>query len=71
YETGHLRIPFTYNGTTEDYNIHIGDDSTIRKTILLYKYRGKVGVKNGEVNRSSGAGTDSDIGKDEIPFEEL
>ncbi len=71
YETGHLRIPFTHNGTSGDYNIHIGDEVKIKKTILVYKYRGKLSLKDGEVNRSTGAGTQTDIGKDEGFAEEL
>ncbi|HMV43942.1 MAG TPA: type II secretion system protein [Leptospiraceae bacterium] len=60
YETGHLIIPFTHDGVAGDYNIHIGEDANnIYKSILLYRYNGKIVVKNGEVNRSSGAGQDN------------
>ncbi len=52
FENIKFRIPFTHNGVSEDYNIHIGSDSTsIKKTVLLYRYNGKVFVKNGEANR--------------------
>lgn len=52
FENIKLRIPFTHNGVSEDYNIHIGSDSTsINKTVLLHRYNGKVFIKNGEVNR--------------------
>jgi prepilin-type N-terminal cleavage/methylation domain-containing protein len=52
FENIKLRIPFTHNGVSEDYNIHIGSDSTsINKTILLHRYNGRVFIKNGEVNR--------------------
>lgn len=71
YESGKLRIPFTHNGTAGDYNIHIGDETKIRKTILVYKYRGKIVLKDGEVNRTTGAGTQSDMGKEEGFAEEL
>ncbi|MBP7281371.1 MAG: type II secretion system protein [Leptospiraceae bacterium] len=60
YETGVLVIPFTHDGVAGDYNIHIGEDAnSINKTVLLYRYNGKIVVKNGEVNRTSGAGQDS------------
>lgn len=62
YETGHLVIPFTHDGVAGDFNIHLGEDAnSITKTVLLYRYNGKVVVKNGEVNRSSGAGQDSTL----------
>mgnify|MGYP000873611133 CR=1 FL=1 len=60
YETGHLVIPFTHDGVSGDYNIHIGEDAnTISKSILLYRYNGKIVIKNGDVNRTSGAGQDN------------
>ena len=60
YETGHLIIPFTHDGVAGDYNIHLGEDAnTISKSVLLYRYNGKIVVKNGDVNRSSGAGQDN------------
>ena len=60
YETGVLVIPFTHSGVAGDYNIHLGEAAnTINKTVLLYRYNGKIVVKNGEVNRSSWAGQDN------------
>jgi general secretion pathway protein H len=60
FENMKVRIPFTHSGISADYNIHIGEDSTnIDKTILLYRYNGKVIVKNGEVNRTAGSNRES------------
>lgn len=51
YESGIVNIPFTYTGVSEDFTFHFGDDSTTVRTVLLYRYNGKVIVKPGEVTR--------------------
>lgn len=51
YETGEIIVPFTYTGVAEDYTFHFGNDSTTERSVLLYRYNGKVVVKPGEVTR--------------------
>lgn len=58
YEEGIIKIPFTYSGVSEDFNIHLGNNGTIRKTVQLYRYNGKVKIKNGEKDRLSMVGTE-------------
>lgn len=63
YETGVVIVPFTYTGVAEDYTFHFGDESTTERSVLLYRYNGKVVVKPGEVTRiakddKSGTSTD-------------
>jgi general secretion pathway protein H len=59
FENSKFRIPFTHSGISGDYNIHIGEAGSIQKTVLVYRYGGKVLVKNGEVNRVAGQNKDS------------
>ncbi|MEM7181830.1 MAG: prepilin-type cleavage/methylation domain-containing protein [Spirochaetota bacterium] len=58
YEAGKLKIPFTYSGVSEDYNIHLGSGGEIKKTVQLYRYNGRVVLKNGEKDRISTLGTE-------------
>jgi general secretion pathway protein H len=51
YETGIVKIPYTYTGVAEDYSIHFGDEYGIKKTLLVYRYNGKTVIKNGDVTR--------------------
>ncbi len=51
YEAGEIIVPFTYTGVAEDYTFHFGDDSNTERSVLLYRYNGKVVVKPGEVTR--------------------
>ena len=53
---GHLVIPFTHDGVSGDYIIHIGEDANISKSILLYRYNGKICYKMEIVKPTSGAG---------------
>ena len=58
-ESGIFTVPFTHFGVSEDYNFHVGSDTAINRTIQLFKYNGRIEVKPGEDDRTSGAGTDS------------
>lgn len=53
HERGEIVIPFTYTGVSEDYSFHFGDDSGTQKTLLLYRYNGKITIKDGEVTRKA------------------
>jgi prepilin-type N-terminal cleavage/methylation domain-containing protein len=50
-ETGIALIPFTHSGVSQDYNFYFGGDSGIEKTVMNYRYNGKVIVLNGEKQR--------------------
>ena len=53
YDTGVVKIPFTYNGVSEDFSIHLGDEYRIKKSVLNYRYNGKVIVKDGNFTRTA------------------
>ncbi|MCB1160647.1 MAG: prepilin-type N-terminal cleavage/methylation domain-containing protein, partial [Leptospiraceae bacterium] len=54
HETGFFSIPFTHTGIAEDYNIHLGNGSNVSKTVQLFRYNGRIEIKNGEEDRTSG-----------------
>jgi general secretion pathway protein H len=56
YDTGIVKIPFTYNGVSEDFSIHLGDEVKIKKSVLNYRYNGKVIIKEGEFSRKARGG---------------
>ncbi|MDX1957483.1 MAG: prepilin-type N-terminal cleavage/methylation domain-containing protein [Leptospiraceae bacterium] len=51
YDTGIIKIPYTYTGVSEDYTIQFGEGSVVKKSVLVYRYNGKSTIKNGEVVR--------------------
>jgi len=53
YDTGIVKIPFTYNGVSEDFSIHLGDEYKIKKSVLNYRYNGKVIIKEGNFSRKA------------------
>lgn len=53
FDSGLVKIPFTYTGVSEDYSIHLGNEYTIKKTVLNYRYNGKVVIKEGSVVRKA------------------
>lgn len=52
-DSGIVKIPFTYTGVSEDYSIHVGNEYTVLKTVLNYRYNGKVVIKEGSVVRKA------------------
>ncbi len=67
YDTGIVNIPFTYTGVAEDFSFHFGNDSQVVRSVILYKYNGKVIVKPGEVSRvakENPAGSSIDLEED-------
>jgi len=53
FDSGVVKIPFTYTGVSEDYSIHLGNEYTIKKTVINYRYNGKVVIKEGSVVRKA------------------
>ncbi len=53
FDKGELVIPFTYTGVSEDYSFHFGDDSGTQKSLLMYRYNGKIIVREGEITRKA------------------
>ena len=49
YDSGIIKIPFTYDGVGADYIIHIGQDREVENSIILYRYGGRVSIKSGKV----------------------
>ncbi len=60
YDTGIVKIPFTYNGVSEDFSIHLGDEYKIKKSVLNYRYNGKVIIKEGNFSRKARGGEFND-----------
>lgn len=54
HDSGIINIPFTHDGVSEDYSIHLGDEYGVKRSVILFRYGGKVVVKNGAVSRIAG-----------------
>jgi general secretion pathway protein H len=66
YDSGVVKIPFTYSGVSEDYSIHLGDEYRVKKSVLNYRYNGKVVVRDGNFSRkASGNDFGNSKGSDE------
>ncbi|ABJ75991.1 pilus assembly FimT family protein [Leptospira borgpetersenii] len=48
YTKGIIKVPYTYLGISADYSVHLGNDPSIYRTLILYRYGGKVSVLEGE-----------------------
>ncbi|WCL47938.1 pilus assembly FimT family protein [Leptospira sp. GIMC2001] len=46
--SGIIRIPYSHDGTGVDYTLLMGEENTIKKSIQVYRYGGKVNTLNGE-----------------------
>ncbi|MBM9498884.1 prepilin-type N-terminal cleavage/methylation domain-containing protein [Leptospira sp. 201903071] len=59
YTKGVVKVPFTYLGIAADYSVHLGNDPSIYRTLIIYRYGGKVSVLEGEqFHTSSNLGND-------------
>ncbi|ABJ79092.1 type II secretion system protein [Leptospira borgpetersenii serovar Hardjo-bovis] len=48
YTKGIIKVPYTYLGISADYSVHLGNAPSIYRTLILYRYGGKVSVLEGE-----------------------
>ena len=47
-DTGIVKIPYSYDGTSENFIIHNGHDGVVSTSVIIEKYHGKVRVVSGE-----------------------
>ena len=47
-DTGIVKIPYSYDGTSENFIVHTGHDGNISASVIIEKYHGKVRIVNGE-----------------------
>jgi general secretion pathway protein H len=51
YDSGMVKIPYTYTGVADDFTIQFGEGSKVKKTVIVFRYNGKSMIKNGELIR--------------------
>ena len=50
---GIIRIPYSHDGTSWDVTLLMGEEGSVSKSIQVYRYGGKVYIKNGEDIRTT------------------
>ena len=48
--SGIVQIPYSFDGTSENLIIHLGNDDKILQSVIIDKYHGKVKTINGEIS---------------------